>query len=287
MSRTTCEVLFVSISSKPTICYLLPAIIYRCISERGKILPRRVTGTCAAHQHALTTAINRLFICRFSFGRSPRGRFFLPSCEKEAVVDNLRYFPMLQNDCLFYVLVDVYLYRTIVLQVPEMFGVDHEDAVLVDPACTKAQETALIRRFQRLADVGDHTVPVEATFFLEDVFRIIAYNGLGRITKPCLFSAKVALRCQDQIVCGIFLSFVDGRESTGQGRDTLQHVDDVLAVVREDGQERHVVMIQDFGEFLQLLIRKQRYAFYDDDVAEEAVKRAYDAGFPDLFGADL
>ena len=29
------------------------------ISERGKILPRRVTGTCAAHQRALTTAIKR------------------------------------------------------------------------------------------------------------------------------------------------------------------------------------------------------------------------------------
>ena len=29
------------------------------ISERGKILPRRVTGTCAAHQRALTVAIKR------------------------------------------------------------------------------------------------------------------------------------------------------------------------------------------------------------------------------------
>lgn len=31
----------------------------RFISERGKILPRRVTGTCAAHQRELTTAIKR------------------------------------------------------------------------------------------------------------------------------------------------------------------------------------------------------------------------------------
>ena len=31
----------------------------RYISERGKILPRRTTGTCAAHQRALTTAIKR------------------------------------------------------------------------------------------------------------------------------------------------------------------------------------------------------------------------------------
>lgn len=31
----------------------------RYISERGKILPRRTTGTCAAHQRDLTTAIKR------------------------------------------------------------------------------------------------------------------------------------------------------------------------------------------------------------------------------------
>lgn len=29
------------------------------ISDRSKILPRRVTGTCAAHQRELTTAIKR------------------------------------------------------------------------------------------------------------------------------------------------------------------------------------------------------------------------------------
>ena len=31
----------------------------RYISERGKILPRRITGTCAKHQRELTTAIKR------------------------------------------------------------------------------------------------------------------------------------------------------------------------------------------------------------------------------------
>ena len=31
----------------------------RCISERGKILPRRITGNCAKHQRALTVAIKR------------------------------------------------------------------------------------------------------------------------------------------------------------------------------------------------------------------------------------
>lgn len=29
------------------------------VSERGKILPRRISGNCAAHQRALTTAIKR------------------------------------------------------------------------------------------------------------------------------------------------------------------------------------------------------------------------------------
>ena len=31
----------------------------RFMSERAKILPRRVTGTCAKHQRDLTTAIKR------------------------------------------------------------------------------------------------------------------------------------------------------------------------------------------------------------------------------------
>lgn len=30
----------------------------RYLSERGKIVPRRVTGTCARHQRQLTTAIS-------------------------------------------------------------------------------------------------------------------------------------------------------------------------------------------------------------------------------------
>ncbi len=31
----------------------------RYISERGKVLPRRVSGTCAKHQRALTVSIKR------------------------------------------------------------------------------------------------------------------------------------------------------------------------------------------------------------------------------------
>ena len=35
------------------------AKLKRYVSERGKILPRRITGNCALHQRALTTAIKR------------------------------------------------------------------------------------------------------------------------------------------------------------------------------------------------------------------------------------
>ena len=31
----------------------------RYITERGKILPKRITGTCAMHQREVTTAIKR------------------------------------------------------------------------------------------------------------------------------------------------------------------------------------------------------------------------------------
>ena len=35
------------------------AKLRRFVSERGKILPRRTTGTCAMHQRELTVAIKR------------------------------------------------------------------------------------------------------------------------------------------------------------------------------------------------------------------------------------
>ncbi len=35
------------------------AKLRKFISERAKILPRRVTGTCAAHQRELTVAVKR------------------------------------------------------------------------------------------------------------------------------------------------------------------------------------------------------------------------------------
>ena len=34
-------------------------LLKRFVSEKGKILPRRVTGTCAKHQRTLTAGIKR------------------------------------------------------------------------------------------------------------------------------------------------------------------------------------------------------------------------------------
>ena len=42
-----------------SIDYKDTAKLKRYMSERGKILPRRMTGTCAKHQRQLTTAIKR------------------------------------------------------------------------------------------------------------------------------------------------------------------------------------------------------------------------------------
>jgi small subunit ribosomal protein S18 len=45
--------------SAATIDYKEPAKLRRYISDRGKIEPRRKTGTCAKHQRALAEAIKR------------------------------------------------------------------------------------------------------------------------------------------------------------------------------------------------------------------------------------
>lgn len=45
--------------STMVIDYKEPRTLRYFISERGKIIPRRITGTCAKHQRALTTAIKR------------------------------------------------------------------------------------------------------------------------------------------------------------------------------------------------------------------------------------
>ena len=43
------------------------AKLKKCMTERAKILPRRVTGTCAFHQRELTTAVqDTSHCCRMS-----------------------------------------------------------------------------------------------------------------------------------------------------------------------------------------------------------------------------
>ena len=49
---------FCSEKAKP-IDYKDVATLRKYISERGKILPRRITGTCAKHQRAITVAVKR------------------------------------------------------------------------------------------------------------------------------------------------------------------------------------------------------------------------------------
>ena len=39
--------------------YKIPKMLRQFITERGKIIPRRITGTCAKHQRQLTIAIKQ------------------------------------------------------------------------------------------------------------------------------------------------------------------------------------------------------------------------------------
>ena len=47
------------VAGEKTIDYKDLAKIRKYVTEKGKILPRRQTGTCAEHQRALTVAIKR------------------------------------------------------------------------------------------------------------------------------------------------------------------------------------------------------------------------------------
>ncbi|TFG82490.1 MAG: 30S ribosomal protein S18 [Spirochaetales bacterium] len=46
-------------TQKVKIDYKESDVLRRFITERGKILPRRITGTCAKHQRSLAVAIKR------------------------------------------------------------------------------------------------------------------------------------------------------------------------------------------------------------------------------------
>jgi small subunit ribosomal protein S18 len=43
----------------PTVDYKEATRLRRFITERGKLLPRRISGNCAKHQRQLTTAVKR------------------------------------------------------------------------------------------------------------------------------------------------------------------------------------------------------------------------------------
>jgi small subunit ribosomal protein S18 len=47
------------VDSEIKIDYKNPAVLRSFLTERGKIMPRRITGTCAKHQRALAVAIKR------------------------------------------------------------------------------------------------------------------------------------------------------------------------------------------------------------------------------------
>ena len=47
------------VSKTETIDFMDQANLKKYIQENGKVLPKRMTGTCAKHQRELTTAIKR------------------------------------------------------------------------------------------------------------------------------------------------------------------------------------------------------------------------------------
>ena len=47
------------VDSSMEIDYKNPKTLKQFITERGKIIPRRITGTCAKHQRKLATAIKQ------------------------------------------------------------------------------------------------------------------------------------------------------------------------------------------------------------------------------------
>ncbi len=59
MKRSRKKVCAFCVEKLNTINYKDVAKLKRYLSERGKIVPRRVTGACSGHQRQLTNAIKR------------------------------------------------------------------------------------------------------------------------------------------------------------------------------------------------------------------------------------
>jgi small subunit ribosomal protein S18 len=45
--------------------YKMLDLLRNCITERGKIIPRRISGNCARHQRKITNAVKRARIAAF------------------------------------------------------------------------------------------------------------------------------------------------------------------------------------------------------------------------------
>ena len=52
-------------ANAPKIDYKDVRLLQRFVSERGKIVPRRISGNCAKHQRMLTTAVKRARLIAF------------------------------------------------------------------------------------------------------------------------------------------------------------------------------------------------------------------------------
>lgn len=59
MRRSKRKVCAFCVDKAETIDYKDITKLRKFVTERGKILPRRISGTCAKHQRELTTAIKR------------------------------------------------------------------------------------------------------------------------------------------------------------------------------------------------------------------------------------
>ena len=59
MKRTRKKVCMFCVDKVEHIDYKDTAKLRRYVTERGKIVPRRISGNCAKHQRQLTTAIKR------------------------------------------------------------------------------------------------------------------------------------------------------------------------------------------------------------------------------------
>ena len=59
IKRTRKKVCAFCVDKAETIDYKDVAKLKKYVTERGKILPRRISGNCAKHQRALTVAIKR------------------------------------------------------------------------------------------------------------------------------------------------------------------------------------------------------------------------------------